>query len=264
MPKNNKEIKDKITAELIDLNGEKIGKTFLPQELFGLKLNPSLLSQYVYVYLLNQRSGTRFTKTRSDVIGSTRKIYRQKGTGRARHGDIKAPIFIGGGVAHGPKPYKYNKKISKKMRKLALFQSLSGKAHEAKIKIIKDLEDIKAKTKEMANILNRIDIPGKTKKIESALMVVSEKAENVMRSGRNIPYLTVKKATVLNAYDVLSHKNLLISKDALELLVSHFSGKKETADKGEKVEEKKSKSTKEMKKTEKRKISKKKKLKKNK
>src|SRR3990170_8751536 len=125
----------KLQAILFNIDGESVGKISLPPEIFAYKVGPKLLAQAVYIHLANQRAGTRSTKTRSQVTGSTRKIYRQKGTGRARHGDITAPIFVGGGIVGGPKPRDYSANMNKKQKRKALFISLSEKAKRGEVRV---------------------------------------------------------------------------------------------------------------------------------
>src|SRR5579885_383385 len=135
---------------LIDVYGidRKVsGKVSLPHVIFGEKVNKQLLAQAVRVYLANKRQGTVSTKTRGEVDGSTRKIYRQKGTGRARHGSVRAPIFVHGGVVHGPKPRDYSLNLPKKMRRKALFSALSAKLQDGQIKVVAGFEKLEPKTK---------------------------------------------------------------------------------------------------------------------
>lgn len=213
---NSKNI-DNLETEVYNTKGEIIGKTNLPKEIFGAKINPVLIAQAVRIYLANQRLGTASTKTRSEVTGSTRKIYRQKGTGRARHGDIKAPIFIGGGIAHGPKPRDYSMKILAKMKKAAFFGAVSDKYNLGVIKIVSGLENITAKTKEMVTVLKNLKLIDK-KNIDKTkiLLILPEKTENVYLSGRNIPYLSIKPAHIINTYDLLLHKNIVFMQDAVK------------------------------------------------
>ncbi len=139
-----------LKTDVYNLKGDIVGKTTLPTEIFDVKINPQLISQAIRTYQVNNRLGTVSTKTRSEVAGSTRKIYRQKGTGRARHGSITAPIFIGGGVAHGPKPYDYSLKWPQKMKQAALFGVLTDKFQNGAVKIVRGLEKIELKTKSMS------------------------------------------------------------------------------------------------------------------
>lgn len=225
MPKIKEKIKIKksdksLKADVYDVKGKVVDEIHLPPEIFAVKVNPTLIAQSVRVYQANQRLGTHNTKTRSQVIGSTRKIYRQKGTGRARHGDIKAPIFVGGGVAHGPKPNDYSLTLPKKMRRLALFGALTNKLTGGKIKIINDLEMAKPQTRKMVEILKNLQV-------SNVLLVLPEKIQNVILSARNIERVDVMDARLLNSYEVLAHQTILFMKEAIPVLSGHFFDKKE-------------------------------------
>ena len=212
-PTKKLEKKDKLKAPIFDLKGEVVEQISLPEEVFGAKVNSLLLAQAVRVYLANQRTGTHSTKTRSEITGSTRKIYRQKGTGRARHGDIKAPIFIGGGVAHGPKPKDYSLDFPSKMKKAALISALSDKWSQGNIKIIKGLEKLPAKTREIISLLSKLSLNFSDK--EKVLILTSGKMQSILLAARNIRSITTLPVSILNTYEVLSHNNLLITSDAL-------------------------------------------------
>src|SRR3989338_2709122 len=147
-----------LNASVFDIKGKVAGHIELPSEIFGAKVNNSLMSQAVRVYLANQRQGTVKTKDRGEVNATTKKIWQQKGTGRARHGSKRAPLFVGGGVAFGPKPRDFSLTISKKMKKNALFSALSSKLKENEIKILKGLEAVTPKTKIMNGILKNLGI----------------------------------------------------------------------------------------------------------
>ena len=147
-----------LTAEVFDLYGKFVEKIQFPKEIFGAKENPKLVSQAVRVYLNNQRRGTASTKSRGEVRISTRKIWRQKGLGRARHGAKSAPIFVGGGVAFGPKPRDFSLNLNKKMRKAALFAVLSSKQKDGEIRVLKNLEKIEPKTKNVEKILDKDEL----------------------------------------------------------------------------------------------------------
>jgi len=225
-----KKTESKLQADIYDVKGKVIGKTALLKEIFATKVNPYLLAQAVRVYLANQRQGTHSTKTRGEVTGSTRKIYRQKGTGRARHGDIKAPIFIGGGITFGPKPRDHSLSLSEKMRKKALFSALTNKFQAGEIKIISGLENMNAKTKEMEQIFKNLKlVERKTDKQAMILLVLPSKLDNIFFAGRNLDYLTLGQAKLLNTYEVLTHKNLLFTKEALSTLVERFNPNKKNA-----------------------------------
>ncbi|EKE14711.1 MAG: 50S ribosomal protein L4 [uncultured bacterium] len=186
----------------------------LPKEIFAVAENRSLLTQAVRVYLVNQRQGNVKVKTRSEVIGSTRKIYRQKGTGKARHGAIKAPIFVGGGVAHGPKQKDYNLKFNKKEKKIALYGALSIKFKEKKIYGLDEKALImKTKTKTVFDFLKTLKLFGKNN------LVIMKKMEtnNLVLSMRNIPGLSFVDVNSLNPYLILKSSSLIFVENALEV-----------------------------------------------
>ncbi|MBI4084527.1 MAG: 50S ribosomal protein L4 [Candidatus Levybacteria bacterium] len=211
--------KSGVKADVVDMKGKVVETITLPQEIFGAKINQKLMAQAVRVYLTNQRRGTVSTKTRGEVQGSTRKIYRQKGTGRARHGGITAPIFVGGGVAHGPKPQDHTLSLPKKMKKAALFSALSAKIRDKDIKFVSGLADIAPKTKEMASLIKNLALNGKSKKI---LLVTSEDKDNIQRAARNLAGVSYTSAKRLNTYEVLHVKTMLVMKESVAVLQSHF------------------------------------------
>ena len=188
----------------------------LPKEIFSVKASDKLLSQYVYVYLNNLKKGRHQTKTRSMVTGSTRKIYRQKGTGRARHGDIKAPIFVGGGIAFGPTGDYRQLKLTKKMRRKALFYALSLKAKEKKIMVANSaLVDKVNKTKQAESLLTSLQLKGD-------LILVLPHHDKVQIYFHNLDNLTVNEPMALNAYRVLQAKNLIFTDKSLSEFISVF------------------------------------------
>lgn len=200
-----------VSVPVLGIDGKSIGKMTLPGELFAAKINKVLMAQAVRVYLTNQREGRVSTKTRGEVEGSTRKIYRQKGTGRARHGAIRAPIFVGGGIVFGPSPRDYRLDLPKKMKRAALASALTSAIQEGKIIVISGLGGV-AKTKIMAHSLHNIGVQGST------LLVVGKDAGATMRSARNIAHLDILPAQNLYAYTVLSHQKLVFMKEAIEVL----------------------------------------------
>lgn len=216
-----------LTASVYDLKGKAVGRISLPLEIFGVEEKPKLVAQAVRVYLANQRQGNASTKNRGEVRGSTRKIYRQKGTGRARHGGIRAPIFVGGGVALGPRPHDFSMSLPQKMKRLALFSSLSSKLKDGEIKII-DLNKIAPKTKVMAKALKNLELSGKTLLVTPGGMnefkqsLRSTELKNVYLSARNIPGVKIQTAVTLNTYDVLDNKGILFMRDSLDILKKHF------------------------------------------
>lgn len=215
-----------IQADVLDTTGKVIESMSLPGEIFGAKINPQLMAQAVRVYLTNQRQGTSSTKTRGEVTGSTRKIYRQKGTGRARHGGVRAPIFVKGGVAHGPKPRNFELKLSKKMKKASLFSALTAKLQDKQVKIISGLDKLEPKTKEMVKVLTQLELHT-AKHILFVVPQEKDKAQQVIRISRNIDGVTYMSATQLTTYEVLNHAVLLMTKDAVDTLANHFLRKEE-------------------------------------
>lgn len=201
-----------LKVAIVGVDGASKGTIALSEEVFGVEPNKALIAQAVRVYLANQRQGNASTKTRSDVTGSTRKIYRQKGTGRARHGAIKAPIFVGGGVAHGPHPHDFSLKMPVKMRKKALISALSKKAQEGALRVVEG--DFSGKTKEVVKLLHTLAL-GKNGKANKVLFVV-DKNENAARAAHNIDGLLLEKADTLTTYGVMVNRNIIFLKNAVD------------------------------------------------
>lgn len=208
-------VQSTLKINVVDTEGKEAGSITLPEAVFGAKVNKALMSQAVRVYLANQRLGTASTKTRGEVDGSTRKIYRQKGTGRARHGGIRAPIFVKGGIAHGPKPHDFGLSLPTKMKRAALFSALSAQMKNGNVVVVAGLEKVGAKTKPMASALTKV-AGG------SAVVVMPEVVESVFKSARNIQGITLTPAAQLNTYVVLQAKKLVFMKDAIESLEKTF------------------------------------------
>lgn len=215
---SSKKTKPALEADVYNIEGKTVSKILLPKEIFAAKSSPQILSQAIRVYLANQRSGTVSTKSRGQITGSTRKIYRQKGTGRARHGDIKAPIFAGGGIAHGPHPQDYSLEFPKKMKKQALFAALTDKHAEKKLIIVRGLEKLSIKTKKLNQVLADVKLTEKGHKPNKILLASDKYNKNLYLSGRNIENLTVREAQLLNPYDILAHSHLLMMEEAIEAL----------------------------------------------
>ena len=193
---------------LYNTKAEKVGEIELNDLVFGIEANNEAMHTMVVNYLANQRQGTQSTKTRTEVRGGGRKPWRQKGTGRARQGSIRAPQWTGGGVALGPKPRSYRFSVNKKLRRLALKSALSTKVAENEIIVIDDLKLDSFKTKEMAAILKAFEV-------DNALVVTAGKDDNVVRSAANIPGIETSMAENLNVYDVLKHSKFIVTKDAV-------------------------------------------------
>lgn len=193
---------------LYDINANQIGEIELNDNVFGAQINENALHTMVVNYLANQRQGTQNTKTRTEVSGGGRKPWRQKGTGRARQGSIRAPQWTGGGVALGPKPRSYRFSVNKKLRRVAMKSALTSKVVENNIIVVENLDMQSYKTKEFADILAKFNA-------ENALVVTAEKNENVVRSSRNIPGVKSTLVTTLNVYDILKYNKFIVTKDAV-------------------------------------------------
>ena len=193
---------------LYNIKAEKVGEIELNDLVFGIEANKEAMHTMVVNYLANQRQGTQSTKARTEVRGGGRKPWRQKGTGRARQGSIRAPQWTGGGVALGPKPRSYRFTVNKKLRRLALKSALSTKVAENEIIVIDELKLDSFKTKEMAAILKAFEA-------DNALVVTAGKDDNVVRSAANIPGIETSMAENLNVYDVIKHNKFIVTKDAV-------------------------------------------------
>lgn len=210
-----------LNISVFDTKGKVSGRIELPSEIFGAKINDSLMSQAVRVYLINQRQGTSKTKHRGEVDRTTKKLYQQKGTGRARHGSRRAPIFVGGGKVFGPIPRDLSLNFSKKMKTLALFSALSSKLKDSEVKIIKGLEEIAPKTKLMAEVLKNLGI-NSASKVLLVMPKAGKESENVYRAGRNLEGLEILSANSLNTYKVLDNRLVLLMKDSVDSLKETF------------------------------------------
>lgn len=199
--------------------GEQVDTLELSDSIFGLKWNAKLVHQVVTSYAANLRRGTAHTKGRGEVRGGGRKPWRQKGTGRARHGSIRSPLWRGGGVTHGPLSVKiYKKKIPKKMAKKALYMVLSAKARDNEIIVLDDLRFAEPKTKLAAVMFDNLAEGGKfenLKKRNGVLIALGGKDETARRVLRNLPYVGIEEARNLNAYIALQYKYLLLPKEVL-------------------------------------------------
>ncbi len=183
----------------------------LKDEVFGVKARPHLLHQVVTMQLNNRRAGTASTKTRGVVRGSGRKPWRQKGTGRARAGSIRSPLWNGGGTTFGPQPRDYSYRLPKKARREALLSALSVKNRDGKIVVVEKLELAEAKTKLMRKMLEELQI-------KNALIVIPQSDEKLERSAKNLPTVKVLRAEGLNVYDLLRYEYLILTEESLRLL----------------------------------------------
>ncbi|QQY79413.1 large subunit ribosomal protein L4 [Keratinibaculum paraultunense] len=189
--------------------GEQVEEIDLKDDIFGVEVNEHVLYEVVKNQLANRRQGTQSVKTRSEVRGGGRKPWRQKGTGRARQGSIRAPHWVGGGVTFAPKPRDYSYKVPKKVKRLAMKSALSSKVLNDEIIVLDELSLNEPKTKEMAKILSNINAGKK------ALIVMDKKDTNVIKSARNIPNVQVAFVNTLNVYDILNFDSFIITKDAV-------------------------------------------------
>lgn len=196
-------------AAVYNIDGEQVGEIELSDAVFGQPVNEAVLHEVVVMQLANRRRGTHDTKVRSEVRGGGRKPWRQKGTGRARHGTIRSPIWRGGGIVFGPHPRDYSYRVPKKVKRLALKSALSAKAGAGQVLILDKLDLSAPKTKEIIRLLNNL------KANEGALVITAEKDANVEKSARNIPGVKSLEARQLNVYDLLGHAHLVITRDAV-------------------------------------------------
>jgi len=204
-----------ITVPTYNIEGEKTGKIDLPESIFGVKINQDLIYQAVNAQTANSRYHLTHTKDRSEVRGGGRKPWRQKGTGRARHGSIRSPLWRGGGITFGPRKEElFERKINKKAKRKALFMALSSKVNDKELIILDELKISEPKTKIMSKILDNIF----DKKPENVLIAVSKRDENIIRASRNILRTKTILANSLNVLDLLSFKYLLLDKEGIKVI----------------------------------------------
>ena len=196
-------------VNVYNILGEQVEEIDLKDDVFGVEVNEHILYEVVKNQLANKRQGTQSVKTRAEVRGGGRKPWRQKGTGRARQGSIRAPHWVGGGVSFAPKPRDYSYKVPKKVKRLAIKSALSSKVLNDEIIVLDELSLDEPKTKEMAKILSNI------KAGKKALIVMDKKDMNVIKSARNIPNVQVVFVNTLNVYDILNFDSFIITKDAV-------------------------------------------------
>lgn len=202
-------------VDLFNMNGEKVGTVELSENVFGVEINKEAVHQVVKMQLANKRQGTQSTLTRGEVSGGGIKPWRQKGTGRARQGSIRAPQWIHGGVVFAPKPRDYSYTLPKKIKRIAMKSALSSKVVENEIVVLDSLTLDAPKTKVVANMLNALNA-------KKALIVVAEKDENAYKSARNIENVSILPVNCLNVYDVLKYEKFIITKDAVSKVEEVF------------------------------------------
>ena len=198
--------------DVYDINGKKVKELELNEAVFGIEPNEAVVHSVLVNFLANQRQGTQSTKTRSEDSGGGRKPWRQKGTGRARQGSIRAPQWIKGGIALGPKPRSYKYTVNKKERQLAVKSVLSSKVLENELVVVDSLPLNDIKTKEMVKALSNLKVEGK------ALIMLPEKNEKVQKSARNIEGVKTTLVETINVYDLLKYNKLVVTEDTVKKL----------------------------------------------
>lgn len=194
-------------VDVFDMARQKVGELELSDEVFAAKSAPQLYYQVVRAQLLSRRKGTVKTKKRSEVSGSTRKIYRQKGTGRARHGDSRAPIFKRGGVVFGPQPRDWETKVPRKVRRAALLSAISDRLREGHLIVLDRMDLDTAKTKKIAEFIKRFEL--------TSALIVDVDNRTLSLSCRNLPYTKYLSAKGLNLFDLLKYDNLVLTRSAV-------------------------------------------------
>lgn len=203
-------------VKVYNIEGKEVGTLELNDKVFGVEINEHLVHMAVVSQLANKRQGTQSAKTRAEVRGGGRKPWRQKGTGHARQGSIRAPQWKGGGVVFAPKPRDYSKKVNKKMKDLALCSALSKKLSDDNIIVVKDLDIKEGKTKEVAKVLENLKVSS------SALIVLDGENLNVVRASRNIPKVLTTDVKLINLYDLVKCNKCIITVDAMKSLMEAY------------------------------------------
>ena len=199
-------------VSVYNVEGKKVSDIDLKEEIFGIEPNEAIIHSVLVNFQANQRQGTQSTKTRAEVRGGGRKPWRQKGTGRARQGSIRAPQWIKGGIALGPKPRSYKYTVNKKERRLAVKSMLSMKVLEQSLVVVDKLAFEEIKTKNMVSALSNLKVTGKT------LVMLPEKDEKVQKSARNIEGVKTTLVNTINVYDLLKYNNLVVTLDTVKKL----------------------------------------------
>lgn len=205
-----------VTVSVLNKTGKQTDKIELSEDIFGKKINDKVLHQAVQMYRASSRQGTASTKVRSEVSGGGRKPYRQKGTGRARQGSTRAPQFIGGGVVFGPHPRDFGYTLPKKIRRVALRESLNAKYQSEQLIFIEELTEKFEKTKDFAEVLKALNIKGKV------LALLNGCDTSIGLASRNIPRFEILRAQDVTAYDILRNKYLLLTKTAFDILLERI------------------------------------------
>ena len=223
------------TAKVRNLKNNEVGDVELSDAIFGVELNESLIHAAVRNYLANRRQGTSATKTRGNVSGSGKKLWKQKGTGRARIASIRSPLWKGGGNVHGPQPRDWSYKMPKKMRRGALRSALSERLREGNLMIIEDFSFANPKTKDFLSVMSDLGFDNQ-KKVTKCLIIDSLDNLNLILSSRNVQKTKVTNGYGLNVYDIIYHEKLLISKSAIEEINHLLDPQREKAGNAEETE----------------------------
>jgi len=194
-----------------NMDGQQVDEIELKDEIFGVEVNEHIMHAAVVQYLANQRQGTQSAKTRAEVRGGGRKPWRQKGTGRARQGSIRAPQWTGGGVVFAPKPRDYSFKLNKKVKRSALKSALTSKVQNNNLIVLDELKLDEIKTKNMKKVLDNL-------KVSKALIVTESDNKNVILSARNLPNVKTAAVNTINVYDILKYESFVVSKDVLQTI----------------------------------------------
>ena len=198
---------------VFNMEGQKVGEMTLRDDVWAVPLKRALIHQAVLAHLANRRQGTHSTKTRGEVSGGGRKPWRQKGTGRARHGSIRSPLWRHGGVVFGPKPREYGFTIPRKARRLALKSALSAKLRDGQVVVLDQLRLSEPKTRAMVSVLERLDVKGR-----KSLIILGEKDPNVILAARNIPGVMLLPPDALGVYPVVDADRVVLTRDAVAAL----------------------------------------------
>ncbi len=198
-------------VSVLNMEGSEVGKMKLNDAIFGVEINEHLVHQAVVTQLANNRQGTQKAKTRSEVRGGGRKPWRQKGTGHARQGSIRAPQWTGGGVVFAPTPRDYSKKMNKKEKRIALKSALTSRVEEGKFIVIDELKFDAPKTKEFAQVLKKLEA-------DKALVVINDNDTNVVKSAANIPTVKTASTNTINVYDILKYDKVIVTQDAVKTI----------------------------------------------
>jgi len=204
-------------VDVLNRKAEKVSQAELPDPIFSIPVKSNVLHEVVTMQLANRRAGSASVKHRSDVKGSGKKLYRQKGTGRARRGDVKSPLLRGGGSVFGPDPRSYSYQVPKKVKRLAIKMALSSKLKEDNLVVLDELDLERIKTKDFLKVMDALDT-------QNALIITEKLNEHLLLSARNVPGIKVLKVEGMNVYDILKHKNVVLLESSLKSIEGRLLG----------------------------------------